>query len=234
MTLLLLGGTQEARQLAERWHAAGVSVIYSLAGRTTPSQPSSYPSRSGGFGGVTGLVQYLQQQRIRALVDISHPFAQQISLHAQQASQITGTPLYAYRRPAWFATPEDDWREYANWPDLLQALQPFQRPLFTAGVGVLAYPVPAHQQWTVRCITAQTPRVGCQLRLERGPFTLSAETALLANHDVLVSKHSGGTLEPKLLAARQLRRPVLLLARPVKPWFERCFDALEPLYHALL
>lgn len=220
--------------MAERWHAAGIRVIYSLAGRTAPPLEMPGPSRSGGFGGVAGLVQYLQQQRIRALVDISHPFAQQISWHAQQASQITGLPLYAYRRPTWSATLEDDWREYANWPDLLQALQPFQRPLFTAGVGVLAYPVPAHQQWTVRCITTPTPPVGCQLRLERGPFTLSAEIALLAEHDVLVSKHSGGALEPKLLAARQLRRPVLLLARPSKPWFERCFSALEPLYHALL
>ena len=55
MTIVILGGTAEARQLASVLVADGVDVISSLAGRVR--RPNLPPGRVriGGFGGVDGL-----------------------------------------------------------------------------------------------------------------------------------------------------------------------------------
>ncbi len=61
---------------------------------------------------------------------------------------------------------------------------------------------------------------GWRLVLDRGPYLLRSEVALLREHhaDVLVTKDSGGGLtEAKLHAARQLGLPVLMVDRPVVP-----------------
>src|SRR5262252_8522581 len=60
MRILILGGTTEARQLAERLTAqAGLNVTLSLAGRTSAPAVQPVPVRTGGFGGAEGLTDYL-------------------------------------------------------------------------------------------------------------------------------------------------------------------------------
>jgi len=62
----------------------------------------------------------------------------------------------------------------------------------------------------------------------RGPFDEAGERALLAGHriEVVVTKNSGGNAtEAKLVAARALRIPVVMVARPVEPPAETVEDA---------
>jgi precorrin-6A/cobalt-precorrin-6A reductase len=56
-TILILGGTREAAELAAELVAANpeARIITSLAGRTREPAPVSGDVRSGGFGGVDGL-----------------------------------------------------------------------------------------------------------------------------------------------------------------------------------
>jgi precorrin-6A/cobalt-precorrin-6A reductase len=60
--ILILGGTREAVELAQRLHGrAGLEIVSSLAGRTqTPHMPPG-DVRVGGFGGAVGLRDYLRR-----------------------------------------------------------------------------------------------------------------------------------------------------------------------------
>lgn len=56
--------------------------------------------------------------------------------------------------------------------------------------------------------------------LDRGPFGVESERTLMSRHriDVLVTRNSGGsTSEAKLVAARELRIPVVMVDRPDAP-----------------
>ena len=105
MTVLIIGGTAEARALAADLVGAGVDVITSLAGRVRDPALPAGPVRIGGFGGVAGLVAFLIEQRITAVVDASHPFAAQISTNVERASVEVGVPLLRLERPGWAEHP---------------------------------------------------------------------------------------------------------------------------------
>ncbi|MCA1263275.1 precorrin-6A/cobalt-precorrin-6A reductase, partial [Nitratireductor aquimarinus] len=73
-TLLILGGTGEARRLAERLCArSSLRVITSLAGRTRTPEALQGEVRVGGFGGAEGLARYLEDEGIDLMVDATHP-----------------------------------------------------------------------------------------------------------------------------------------------------------------
>src|SRR6202035_390797 len=81
MRILLLGGTAEARALAERLHP-DIDVISSLAGRVPgPALPVG-EGRIGGFGGVEGMRRWLIDSKVDAVVDATHPYAATITAHA--------------------------------------------------------------------------------------------------------------------------------------------------------
>ena len=58
------------------------------------------------------------------------------------------------------------------------------------------------------------------LGIDRGPFTVEAEVRLMRAHgiDCVVSKNAGGEgAQAKLIAARQLGLPVVMIERPARP-----------------
>ncbi|GAA3106545.1 precorrin-6A/cobalt-precorrin-6A reductase [Kribbella aluminosa] len=105
MRVLLLGGTGEARELARLLVADGIEVISSLAGRTTAARRPAGELRVGGFGGVAGLITWLQTNPVDVVVDATHPFATQITTNATAATAHLNLPFLILNRPAW--TPED-------------------------------------------------------------------------------------------------------------------------------
>lgn len=223
--ILLLGGVTEALAIAR---TLGPQHVYSLAGIGRVPTDLNCQVRVGGFGGAEGLAAYLRAQNIELLIDATHPYAAQISANAARAAQLTGVPCWALRRPAWQAQAGDDWREVADWAELIDALRPFQRPLFTLGREPLQHlhEIPAHQFWTLRALEACPGNERCEVIGARGPFHLEDERALFERRhiDVLISKNSGsGATEPKLEIARQRRVPVLVLKRPVLPQVDREF-----------
>ena len=233
--ILLLGGVGDALAIARR---LAPQDIYSLAG--LGKVPADLPCqvRVGGYGGAEGLAAFMAAEGIDLLLDITHPYAAQISANAARAAELSGVPCWALRRPGWQAGDGDDWREVADWAALSTALEPFQRPFFTLGREPLAHlqAIPLHQHWTVRCLDDYPGTPRARVIGARGPFNLADERALFAagQFDVLISKNSGSSAtEPKLQVARELGLPVLLLARPPLPAVDRQFSAVEEVWSAL-
>lgn len=233
--ILLLGGVGDALAIARR---LAPQDIYSLAG--LGKRPSDLPCqlRVGGYGGAEGLAAFMAGEGIDLLLDVTHPYAAQISANAARAAELNGVPCWALRRPGWQAGGDDDWREVADWAALSAALEPFQRPFFTLGREPLAHlqAIPLHQHWTLRCLDDYPGTPRARVIGARGPFNLADERALFAagQFDVLISKNSGSSAtEPKLQVARELGLPVLLLARPPLPPVDRQFSCVQTLCAAL-
>src|SRR5580704_2403196 len=113
--ILILGGTTEARRLAERLaDRRDLAVTLSLAGRTANPATQPVPVRIGGFGGAQGLAAHLAAERVDVLIDATHPYAASISANAAQASALSGVPLLGLRRPPWVAVAGDRWREVVD------------------------------------------------------------------------------------------------------------------------
>lgn len=79
----------------------------SLAGATRSARRPVGELRVGGFGGVPGLVAYLTENGVRAVVDATHPYAAQMSAHAARACASAGVPLLRLDRPGWATTRAD-------------------------------------------------------------------------------------------------------------------------------
>src|SRR5690349_22956751 len=91
LRVLILGGTTEASALARAVAGdARLAPVLSLAGRTANPRPQPIPTRSGGFGGIEGLLRFLCGEKIDAVVDATHPYADQMSAHAVAACRETG------------------------------------------------------------------------------------------------------------------------------------------------
>jgi precorrin-6A/cobalt-precorrin-6A reductase len=241
--LLLLGGTSEARALATRLASRGdVRVTLSLAGRTAKPAALPVPVRIGGFGGAEGLARYLRAERVEVLLDATHPYAARISAHAQAAAMAVGVPLVALRRPAWVPQPGDDWREVADVAAACAALGEAPRRVFLA-LGrqeVAGFAAAPQHRYLIRSVDPFAPPMpDCVCVTARGPFALADEARLLEEHriEVIVCKNSGGAASvAKLEAARAMRLPVLMLARPALPAGPACAtveEALVALDHVL-
>jgi precorrin-6A/cobalt-precorrin-6A reductase len=220
--VLILGGTGEARVLAELLaERENFDVVVSLAGRTSGPVPSGGGQRRGGFGGTAGLATYLKEQRIDALIDATHPFADQISRHARLAAEACGVARLVLRRPAWVRLPEDRWIEVSDHAAAAAALPGLGRRVWLSfGDGLEAFAGVADTWCLVRRIEPMPeppPLPCCEIVLGRGPFTVADERALIAHHriDVLLSKASGGDATfAKIVAARELGLPVVMIRRP--------------------
>ncbi len=226
--VLILGGTAEARALAAAAaaaHGGRLEVITSLAGRTVAPLPIAGTTRVGGFGGVEGLISYLEAEKIDWMLDATHPFAVTISAHACMAAKATGVPLLSLERPPWHAADGDRWVEVADAVGAVAALRKLgaKRVWLTLGTRELAPFAALDDAWfLVRIVdpAGRLPLPRAEVVIARGPFAFDDERRLINDHriDALVAKASGGgATEGKLLAAREAHVPVVMIRRPMKP-----------------
>jgi precorrin-6A/cobalt-precorrin-6A reductase len=224
LRLLILGGTSEASALAAALATrADIWPILSLAGRTTNPKRAPIPTRIGGFGGVDGIIDYLARERIDAIVDATHPFAEQISANAARARG--ELPLLVFTRPPWRRQQGDAWTEVSSIDAAVHALGLSPQTVFLTHGRLQLAPfarAPWHR-YLVRSIDRPAEfdaLANARLILARGPFALEDETRLIADEGVncLVTKNSGGEATyAKIEAARRLRIPVVITNRPVAP-----------------
>lgn len=225
MHVLILGGTTEARRLAELLHdTPGLRLTTSLAGRVASPRLPPGEVRVGGFGGAEGLAGWLREHRVDALIDATHPFAGTMSFHAARAAATVHVPLLALRRPGWVPAVGDDWHDAASLEEAAKLLPALGRRVFltTGRMGLAAFAALDDLWFLVRSVDApEAPHPArMEVLLDRGPFTLDGERELLRRHrvDVVVTKDSGGAATaPKLTAAREAGLPVVMVRRPPVP-----------------
>ncbi|WP_327258453.1 cobalt-precorrin-6A reductase [Streptomyces sp. NBC_01240] len=229
--LLILGGTTEARQLAAELTGPGgdatTRVTTSLAGRVARPRMPAGDVRVGGFGGPEGLADWLRTHGVDTVIDATHPFADTISANAAMAAKTTGTRLFALRRPGWTAGPGDRWHPADDLTHAAARLPALGRRIFltTGRLGLAAFvtaPGADRLHFLVRSVEPPEPPLPrhTDVLLDRGPYTVEGETALLRDHaiGVLVTKDSGGpATAAKLTAARNLGLPVVVVRRPPPP-----------------
>ncbi|MBD3665547.1 cobalt-precorrin-6A reductase [Sulfitobacter aestuariivivens] len=225
MRVLLLGGTTEASAMARALADAGAAAIFSYAGRTTAPVAQPLPTRIGGFGGVDGLVAYLQGESVTHVIDATHPFAAGMSWNAAEACTQAGVSLVRLERPGWSARAGDDWTHVARLEDVPDALPDTPARVFLAigkqQIGLFASK-PQHH-YLLRLVDAPEgtlPLPDATVVLSRGPFDVAVDTALMRDHAIthIVAKNAGGRgAEAKLHAARALGLPVILADRPALP-----------------
>jgi precorrin-6A/cobalt-precorrin-6A reductase len=221
--ILILGGTSDARVLAAEFVAAGYETITSLAGVTeAPALPKG-EVRIGGFGGEEGLYTYLQDGGFAALADATHPFAAQISQHGFNAAKRAGIPYLRLERELWLPAAADRWIGVPTTAGAVAALPFGARVLLTIGRKEIGpFLARGDLSGVARMIEKSVLPLPSNwlLILTRPPFTFEDERDLLVKHKIthLVTKNAGGAqTEAKLLAARALDLPVIMIARPAKP-----------------
>lgn len=224
--LLILGGTSEAVVLArdpvisEKFHS-----ILSLAGLTQTPNIEGLSTRIGGFGGDKGFRQFLIEEQIRMVLDVTHPFAAHIAHRTHRICQELSIPHAKLVRSPWLSSSEDRWIEVVNEEQALLALPQSSdvRCFLTLGrFGNEFFASRADVYFLRRSIEAERVNLfkqGANI-VARPPFSLEDELTLLRRHqiNILVSRNAGGPNRPaKLEAARQLKLSIIMIKQPSPP-----------------
>ena len=224
MRALVLGGIADASLLAAEIARAGIDGVYSYGGRTRTPADQPLPTRIGGFGGVSGLVDYIRRERITHVIDATHPFAAEMSRHAIEACTETCTPLIALERAPWHKTPGDIWIEVGDIDAAVAALPETPANVFLAIGRQHVAPFAARLQhaYTLRFVDPPEAPLpfAADVIVSRGPFTLDGELEMMRRRGIawIVARNSGGDgARAKIDAARRLGLPVIMISRPALP-----------------
>ncbi|WP_421858364.1 cobalt-precorrin-6A reductase [Oricola sp.] len=221
-TVLILGGTREAAELAAelaRTHP-GWRIVTSLAGRTREPRPVAGAVRIGGFGGADGLAGWMRAEGVTRLIDATHPFARNISKNAKAAAAATGIPLEIRSRAPWERQAGDNWIETGSAEEARDAIPPDARVLLALGsqhIDMFATRADVH--FIVRMVdppTTPLPFAHHELVVGRPGSDAANEATMLKQHRVthIVCRNSGGAgAYAKIEAARALSVPVIMIDR---------------------
>ncbi len=236
--ILILGGSSEASALVRALAAAPqIEPVLSLAGRTRAPVLPAIACRIGGFGGVEGLAAYLRDG-FAACINATHPFAARMSANAVAATAQVDVPLLRILRPAWVASTRRRLAcgcRHGSGGAGRSASAP-RRVLLTIGQKDLAAfaAMPQHH-YVIRSIDPPGGALppNAEIISARGPFDRSrrrSRCCASAGIDIIVTKNSGGdATAAKLAAARALRLPVVMVARPAEPPAETVADVAAAL-----
>lgn len=205
--------------MAETLVAQGHHVTISLAGRTREPAPLAGTVRIGGFGGAEGLAAYLIENHIDQLIDMTHPFALQISKNAKAAAQTSGVEIIIHKRPQWEKMEGDRWIEVTDTAAAIAAIPNDATVLLALGSQYIS-PFAARTDVHFVVRTVDVPPAPLNLArydlLAAKPGTMEEEYALLKARNIthIVCRNSGGKgAYTKIAAARLLGIPVIIIAR---------------------
>ena len=220
LNVLLLAGTSEARQVIGLVKDdPRVRLTASLAGATKAPASLGVTTRSGGFGGPEGMAAYCQDHNIALIVDVTHPFAREISRNAAQAAASAGIPCFHYDRPQWTPEEGDNWRSFDDWQSMADAITSGERVFLAGGTQSIEIFTKRNDilLWARALNVEDRPATDNVTFINAMPeVSVEAERQTFQTNRIslLCCKNSGGPASvAKIYAARELGIPVWLLAR---------------------
>jgi precorrin-6A/cobalt-precorrin-6A reductase len=225
MRVLVLGGTSDANRLADAIARARIEAIYSYAGRTQSPVTQSLPVRTGGFGGESGLIEFIKAEQVTHLIDATHPFATEMSRHAIAACAALDLPMIALERAPWKKVTGDRWIEVESIDAAVEALPRPHAHVFLA-IGrqhLMPFAAKPQHAYTLRFVdppNGPLPLPDTEIIVSRGPFTFQGDLELMRTRNIewVVARNAGGAgARAKIDAARELGLLIVMIARPALP-----------------
>lgn len=231
--ILMLAGTSDARELAVRIHGAGYPLLSTVVTESAAKslEEAGIPVQIGRLdaGGMAGLI---RSRGVQAVVDASHPFAEEASRQAMAAALQTEVPYIRYERErgTYEGHPRllfvDDYEQAAE-------LAAQRRGVIMLTTGSKTLHIFAERLIGLpdtRLVARMLPRKDnmdkCeQLGVEQkniiamqGPFSKELNQALYRHYGVttVITKESGkiGAVEEKLAAALEMDIDTIVIGRP--------------------
>lgn len=219
MMIYILGGTAEARLLADACVADGHQTVLRLAGITSAPQSTSAILRSGPLGGAAGLRSELREADL--LIDATHAFAARMSARAHDVARDIGIPRLVLCRPSWAL--QDGWEIVHDETEAAAALTSGTRVFLGLGRKRLTAFAARHDVWFLRRMVEAQGDSGdgfAQGQVIYGVPETTIDTAceMLREYriDTTVMRNSGGA-SAKWRAAEDLGLRQIVIARPEPP-----------------
>lgn len=221
MKVLVIGGTADGRYLATELHELGFNVTYSIAGIVRQTNLAC-PVISGGFTQFGGLAQYVIDNNITHLVDVTHPFAQTMSNTIAEVSAGFSLPSIRFHRKQWSQKENDQWIEVTHWDEVIQKMANHRSVFITSGqISQTVMDKIATKVESIFIRTAMPLKINLPDNVTWikaiGPFQLTNEQQLIKQYqiDAIISKNSGGDATyAKIQAAADAGIPVYQFKRP--------------------
>ncbi|MDR6999768.1 precorrin-6A reductase [Neobacillus niacini] len=230
--ILVLAGTSDARALALEILEEGYSLL-----ATVVTDNAANELRESGIPVQTGrltddeMVSLIETKGIQAVVDASHPFAEEASKNAISAAQKAGVPYIRYERESQTFHYEkmkvvESYEEAAD----IAAAKKGVVMLTTGSKTLRIFTEKLLGKPDIRLIARMLPRIDNMEKCEQfglpqknivaiqGPFTKEFDQALYKQYGVtlMITKESGkvGSVDEKVEAAKELGIEVIMIGRP--------------------
>ncbi|WP_227935518.1 precorrin-6A reductase [Alkalihalobacillus deserti] len=230
--ILFLAGTSDARELAIMLSKAGYKLL-----TTVVTDNAALELRKAGLDVYIGrmttedFVRAIKEQGFQAVVDASHPFAEEASMNVTAAAKEAGVPYIRYER-------ESQSHENKGVTMVESYLEAAEKAFEKKGVIMLTTGSKTLQTFTeklldqpdIRVIARMLPRKDNMEKCERlgfpqkdivaiqGPFTKEFNHALYRQYGVttMITKESGkvGSVDEKVEAASELGIETIMIKRP--------------------
>ncbi|MGG6432522.1 precorrin-6A reductase [Anoxybacillus sp. D401a] len=230
--IMMLSGTSDARQLALAIRDAGYDIFATVVTEHAAEQ-MAHVGIYAHVGRLTAseMIALMNEHKVQAIVDASHPFAEEASRQAMKAAEEANVPYLRYERKESVITYErvtfvDSYEaaaEYAANKKGVVMLTTGSKTLHIFAEKLLSLP-------DVRLIARMLPRKDNMEKCEQlgfpqeniiamqGPFTKQLDVALMKHFGVtlLVTKESGrvGFVDEKIAAAQELGIETVVIRRP--------------------
>ena len=230
--ILCLAGTSDARALALEIKNTGFPLLATVVTENAAEElkQAGVPVRAGRLT-AEDMVSLIQANGVQAIVDASHPFAEEASKNAMMAAKTVQIPYIRYER-------ESQTFQYEKLKIVESYAEAAELAAAKKGVVMLTTGSKTLQVFTekllgnpdIRLVARMLPRIDNMEKCEQlglpqkniiaiqGPFSKELELALYKQYGVtlMITKESGkvGSVDQKVEAAKELGIEIIMIGRP--------------------